>query len=69
VVVDHKDLLYYFESVVSPNLFWVDLKQIDFSALAGTRLLDLGHRQQNLFSGDVSGAFEEAAPFPFMSAE
>jgi choloylglycine hydrolase len=69
VVADHKDRLYYFESVVSPNLFWVDLNRVDFSPEAGVRRLDLGPRQQNLFSGDASGHFQAAKPFPFMPAE
>ncbi|MBF2076822.1 MAG: linear amide C-N hydrolase [Synechococcales cyanobacterium C42_A2020_086] len=69
VVADHKDLLYYFESVVSPNVFWVDLKNVDFSPAAGVRKLDLGPRQQNLFSGDVSGRFVVTEPFSFMPAE
>jgi penicillin V acylase-like amidase (Ntn superfamily) len=68
VVADHKDLLYYFESVVSPNLFWVDLKRVDFSPEAGVRKLDLGPRQQNLFIGDASASFEPAPPFPFLPA-
>lgn len=69
VVADHKDKLYYFESVVSPNVFWVNLKKVDFSPKAGVRKLDLGPRQQNLFSGDASGSFAAAKPFPFMPAE
>lgn len=69
VVADHKDMIYYFESVVSPNLFWVDLKNIDFSTEAGVRKLDLGPRQQNLFSGDTSSRFVPAEPFPFLPAE
>lgn len=69
VVADHKDLLYYFESVVSPNLFWVDLKNLDFSPEAGVRKLDLGPRQQNLFSGDTSRNFVVAPAFPFLPAD
>lgn len=69
VVADHKDRLYYFESVVSPNVFWVDLNKVDFSSEAGTRKLDLGPRQQNLFAGEVSGHFRKAEPFPFAPAE
>lgn len=69
VVADHKDMLYYFESVVSPNVFWVNLKKVDFSPKGGVRKLDLGPRQQNLFSGDASGSFAAAKPFPFMPAQ
>lgn len=68
VVADHKDRLYYFESVEAPNLFWVDLKKVDFSPEAGVRMLDLGPRQQNIFSGDVSGQFVPAEPFIFLEA-
>ncbi len=69
VVADHKAMLYYFESVVSPNIFWVDLNNVDFSAAAGIRTLDLGPQQQNLFSGDASGEFVTAEPFAFEAAE
>ncbi|MRF64271.1 linear amide C-N hydrolase, partial [Staphylococcus epidermidis] len=34
-VADHKNQLYFFESALSPNTFWVDLKQIDFSKETG----------------------------------
>ncbi|MEG2499394.1 linear amide C-N hydrolase, partial [Brevundimonas sp.] len=30
-VIDHKRGLYFFESAVSPNVFWVDLKDINFN--------------------------------------
>ena len=33
--VDHKALRYFFESALSPNAFWVDLKNLDFSAGVG----------------------------------
>ena len=69
VVADHQDLLYYFESVVTPNVFWVDLRNVDFDTDAGVRKLDLGPRQQNLFSGDTSGRFVAAEPFTFLAAE
>jgi penicillin V acylase-like amidase (Ntn superfamily) len=34
-VADHKRKLYFFESALTPNVFWVDLKQIDFSQETG----------------------------------
>ena len=33
--------IYYFESVMTPNLFWLDLKKIDFSPKAGIKKLPL----------------------------
>ncbi|WP_429911153.1 linear amide C-N hydrolase [Glycocaulis sp.] len=65
-VVDHKDQLYYFESALSPNVFWVDLKEIDFSEGSGARALMLGPDQARTFSGEVSGQFEPAPAFAFL---
>lgn len=69
VVADHKDKLYYFESAISPNVFWVDLKKVDFSPNSGVRTLDLGNNQQIVFSGEVSSQFEPTEPFVFQPAE
>lgn len=69
VVADHKDRLYYFESTVSPNVFWIDLKKVDFAESAGVRKLDLGPNQSNIFSGEVSGQFKPATMFRFQATE
>lgn len=68
-VADHKDLRYYFESALSPNVFWVDLARVDFAPEAGVRMLDLGPQQTNLFAGEVSDAFVGADPFEFEPAD
>ncbi|WP_132313383.1 linear amide C-N hydrolase [Martelella mediterranea] len=65
VVADHKDKLFYVESAISPNLFWVDLNNLDFSAEAGVRMLDLGVDMVKLKSGEVSAEFKPAEPFQF----
>lgn len=66
-VVDHKRKLYFFESALTPNTFWIDLKEIDFSPLSGSvRLLDLGPNQERTFSGNVTKEFREAKPFAFL---
>jgi penicillin V acylase-like amidase (Ntn superfamily) len=65
-VSDQKNLLYFFESVMTPNIFWVDLKELDFSQESGTVLkLDLGPNQTNIHSGVANGDFVESAPFEF----
>lgn len=65
-VYDHKRRLYFFESALSPNTFWVDLKKIDFSKdTSKVRRLDLGPDQDIIYAGDTSGRFVEAKPFPF----
>ncbi len=66
-VIDHKRKLYFFESALTPNTFWVDLKRIDFSKETGkVKTLDLGPDQNRTFSGDTTEKFREAAPFRFL---
>ncbi|MBW5894734.1 linear amide C-N hydrolase [Pectobacterium polaris] len=65
-VVDHQSLQYFFESAVSPNIFWVDLKDIDFAPRGGKAAkLDLGPNQSTIYSGQASKHFKPADPFPF----
>ena len=66
-VSDQKEKLYFFESALTPNVFWVDLKTIDFSADKGkVQKLDLGPDQKNIFSGVVNTEFKDAKPFKFL---
>ncbi|WP_409161158.1 linear amide C-N hydrolase [Pectobacterium sp. B2J-2] len=65
-VVDHKSLQYFFESAVSPNIFWVDLKKIDFAPRGNNASkLDLGPNQSTIYSGQASEQFKPATPFKF----
>lgn len=65
-VVDHKSLQYFFESAVSSNIFWVDLKKIDFSPRGNNASkLDLGPNQSTIYSGQASEHFKPATPFKF----
>ena len=68
-VIDHKQGLYFFESAITPNTFWVDLKKMDFSKTTGVvRKLDLGPNQSTIYSGEVSSQFETAPAFKFEGA-
>ncbi|MCU4378071.1 linear amide C-N hydrolase [Acinetobacter haemolyticus] len=67
-VADHKQQLYFFESAVSPNVFWIDLKKINFKD-GITRKLDLGKDQQNTFAGDATNQFKIAKPFEFLGPQ
>lgn len=63
-VADHKRRLYFFESALTPNTFWVDLNQVDFSPRTGkVRRLDLGDGQRNVFAGNALAHFRENEPF------
>jgi penicillin V acylase-like amidase (Ntn superfamily) len=65
-VADHKSRIYFFESALNPNIFWVDFRNVDFSATGKVRTLNLGKSQTRVFAGDASAQFKEAAPFRFM---
>lgn len=66
-VADHKRKLYFFESALTPNTFWVDLNKVDFSQETGKVLkLDLGKDQRNVFAGDALGEFTPSQPFAFL---
>lgn len=65
-VADHRDRRYYFESALSPNVFWLDLDGIDFEAAAEVRSLSLGENQANVFAGDVADELVETEPFEFL---
>ena len=53
-VSDQKNKIYYFESVMTPNLFWLDLKKIDFSPKAGIKKLTLTNARQRMLYGRTS---------------
>jgi len=66
-VSDQKRRLYFFESVLTPNIFWVDLNRFDLSEATGKVLrLDLGPNQAHIYSGLANDKFEEAKPFKFL---
>lgn len=66
-VFDHQRKLYFFDSALTPNTFWVDMKALDFSQKTGQVLkLDLGHNQSHTFSGNATGQFQPSTPFQFL---
>lgn len=63
-VSDQKNRTYYFETVLTPNVFWVDLKKLDFKANAPVRKLDLANNQT--YSGETSALFKDTPAFKFL---
>ena len=61
---DHKNKIYFFESALTPNTFWVDFKNIDFSEKAIVKKLNLTAGE--IYAGDAVNKFKEAVPFKFM---
>ena len=66
-LVDHKRQLYFFESALTPNIFWTDLAKIDFSKETGkVKKLDLGEEQSHIYSGDATNSYVDTIPFEFL---
>ena len=63
-VSDQKNKVYYFESTLTPNLFWLDLKKIDFSPKAGVKKLALTHGE--IYAGDAVKDLKDSNPFTFL---
>lgn len=63
-VSDQKNLVYYFETVKTPNTFWIDLKKIDFSKNAPVKRLSASKNE--VYSGETSQQFVTTKPFTFI---
>ncbi|MBV9679263.1 MAG: hypothetical protein JO185_23200 [Acidobacteriaceae bacterium] len=69
-IADQKRLIYFFESALTPNTFWINLHNIDFSAASGKVMtLDLGKNQSHIYSGNAMANFKEAKPFNFLGLQ
>lgn len=66
-VADQKNLTYYFETTLTPNIFWVDFKKISFRASESVKKLDLGGFRT--LAGESSTAFKDSQPFDFIGLE
>ncbi|GFN29552.1 choloylglycine hydrolase [Achromobacter denitrificans] len=66
-VSDHKRKRYFFESALTPNIFWVDLTRLDFTPRTGKVMkLDLGPDQTHIYAGMANDEFKPAEPFKFL---
>ena len=63
-VADQKNLVYYFESTLSPDIFWIDLKKLDFSPKAKIRKLSLTDGE--IYSGDAADKTRDSEPLQFL---
>lgn len=62
-VADQKNLVYYFDNVLNPNVVWVEFNKIDFSEKGKVRKLSLDNNEN--YSGESSMNFKNASPFKF----
>ncbi len=63
-VSDSKNLTYFFESCLTPNTFWIRLKDIDFSE--GAPVLKLATAKGEIYNGNAVKSFKPAQPFQFL---
>lgn len=61
---DQKNKVYYFESVLNSNLFWLDLKKIDFSPNGSVKKLSLTNGEY--YAGDAVKELKDSKPFTFL---
>lgn len=62
-VSDQKNRVYYFESTLYPNVFWVNFKDVDFSKNAPVMKLDLVGGK--IYAGNTVKDFVPSKPFKF----
>lgn len=66
-VADQKNLVYYFDNVLNPNVVWVEFSKIDFSEKGKVRKLSLENNEN--FAGESSINFKVTKPFMFAKLE
>ena len=65
-IADQTNLVYFYESTISPNVIWVEFKNLDF----GNRKVEKVEITENPeLIGEISNAFQETAPLKFAQPE
>lgn len=63
-VSESQSLRYFFESSLTPNTFWVNLRELDLSE--GAPVLKLSIANGETYSGNTAREFKPSQPFRFM---
>lgn len=63
-VSDQKNKVYYFESTLSPDIFWVDLKDVDFTSGTSVRKLTLTNGE--IYAGNTVDKFKDSKSLTFL---
>lgn len=66
-VSDSKNLLYFFESSLTPNTFWVNLREVDFSE--GAPVLKLSIANEETYHGNATKDFKPTQAFKFLGVK
>lgn len=63
-VADQKHKVYYFESTLSPDIFWINFNNLDFAA--GEKVKKLTLTNGEIYAGDAADKMEIAEPLTFL---
>lgn len=63
-VADQKSKVYFFESTMQPDIFWIDFTSLDFSPGAPTKKLSLTGGE--IYTGNAAPEFKDTPPFQFL---
>ena len=63
-VSDQKNKVYFFESTMTPNIFWINFAGLDFSAGSPVKKLSLANGE--IYAGNAATKFVDSAPFKFL---
>lgn len=63
-VADQKNLVYYFESTLSPDIFWIDLNKLDFNNEEKVRKLLLTNGE--IYAGDAADKMQVSELLQFL---
>lgn len=66
-VSDQKNMLYYFDSSTAENVFWLELKDIDFATQKETLRLNVNSGPS--YAGNVVKSLQTYKPFSFLAAK
>ena len=63
-VADQKNKVYYFESTLSPDIFWINFKDLDFKVGAPVKKLTLTNGE--IYAGNAAGKFQAGKSLHFL---
>ena len=63
-VADQKNKVYFFESTMTPNIFWINMKDLDFSAGAPIKKLNLANGET--YAGNAAKNMVDSPSFKFL---
>ena len=63
-VSDQKNKVYFFESTMTPNIFWINFTDLDFSPTGSVKKLNLANGE--IYAGNAASKFVNSKPFKFL---